>query len=70
MTDVIMPGMGGDELALRLTEKWPGLRVLFTSGYFEDSISMRLDSARGADLIRKPFTFAELAVKVREVLDR
>jgi PAS domain S-box-containing protein len=70
MTDVVMPGMGGDELALRLTEKQPGLRVLFTSGYFEDSISIRLDDTRGADLIRKPFTFTDLALKVREVLDR
>jgi PAS domain S-box-containing protein len=70
LTDVVMPGMSGSELSGLAKALRPGLRVLYTSGYTRNAISRdgRLDA--GTDLIAKPFTFASLAVKVRELLDR
>jgi CheY-like chemotaxis protein len=70
LTDVVMPGMSGSELAGLAKALRPGLRVLYTSGYTRNAISRdgRLDA--GTDLIAKPFTFASLAAKVRELLDR
>lgn len=68
--DVIMPQMSGKELADRLREARPGIKVLYTSGYAGDTID-RLELQDGkAEFIEKPFTPVELARKVREVLDR
>ena len=70
LTDVIMPGgMHGGELAVAAQELRPGLRVLFTSGYTENSIvhNGRLDP--GVAFLRKPYRLRELALKVRTVLD-
>jgi len=69
-TDVVMPGgMGGRELADTARHLRPGLKVLFTSGYTENSIvhQGRLDP--GIKLLNKPYRREQLAVKVREVLD-
>jgi len=70
LSDVVMPNMSGSELALAARRRHPELRVLFTSGYTGDAIMHhgRLDPS--TDLISKPFTYATLATKVREVLDR
>jgi|SRR5579871_54701 len=67
LTDIVMPGMNGRDLAARLT-KDRQLRVLFMSGYTDNAIAHRgiLDS--GVDYIQKPFTPRTLAQKVREVL--
>jgi PAS domain S-box-containing protein len=70
LTDVVMPGAGGRELAQRLRAGWPGLRVLYTSGYAEDALARHGVECDGVDLLRKPFTPATLARRVREVLDR
>jgi CheY-like chemotaxis protein len=70
LTDLVMPGMNGLELAARLIALRPGIRVLYISGYAD-----RMPEVAGApnyqeNSIAKPFLAAELAAKVREVLDR
>jgi PAS domain S-box-containing protein len=70
VTDVVMPRLGGPELARRLVEKRPGLRTLYTSGYTEDAI-VRLGVVDGTiDFIEKPYTPDQLARKIAELLAR
>jgi len=69
-TDVIMPRMGGRELALELSRSRPGIKVLYMSGYTADAILQHGVLEPGTNLIAKPFTTSELARKVREVLDQ
>lgn len=68
-TDVVMPGINGRTLADRALARRPDLKILFTTGYTPDAIvhDGRLDE--DVTLIQKPFTAAQLARKVREVLD-
>jgi PAS domain S-box-containing protein len=68
ITDVVMPGIGGRELAKRLLELRPGISVLFLSGYTEDSVITPGVSAANTSFLQKPFTLQNLAKKVREVL--
>jgi PAS domain S-box-containing protein len=69
-TDVILPGKTGRALADIAKARWPELLVLYTTGYARDAIVHhgRLDA--GVQLISKPFTFEQLAARVREVLDQ
>ncbi len=67
LSDVVMPGMSGPELAAQLVERHPGARVLFTSGYSGDAVADR--GALPGALLEKPFTMEQLSVKVREALD-
>ncbi len=69
-TDVVMPGMTGRELAETARESQPDFKVLYTSGYTRNAIvhGGRLDE--GVEMIGKPFTYASLAQKVADVLDR
>jgi PAS domain S-box-containing protein len=70
VTDVVMPGMNGWDLAARLTALRPEIRVLFMSGYI-DNVAMRQTVFDGAvDFIQKPFTPEGLARKLRESLNR
>ena len=69
VTDVVMPGMGGRELAGRLGQIRPGLRVLYVSGYTDDAIVDHGVLEAGVAFLQKPFTSAGLARKVRMVLD-
>jgi PAS domain S-box-containing protein len=68
LTDVVMPGMNGRELALRVKERRPAIRVLYMSGYTEDTIAHRGVLETGALLISKPFTQDALTRKLREAL--
>ncbi len=69
LTDVVMPGMSGRELADRLRGLRPAMRVLFTSGYAPDVITHHGALDEDLHFIGKPYTIAELKAKVREVLD-
>ena len=69
LTDVIMPGASGPELARRLLELRPGTRVLYVSGYTDASMASQGALDNGAFFLQKPFTPETLARKVREVLD-
>jgi CheY-like chemotaxis protein len=69
LTDVVMPGMSGRDLANRLTRIHPETRVLFTSGYTDDAIVHHGVLDEGVSFIGKPYTLPALAKKVREVLD-
>lgn len=69
LTDVVMPQMNGLELAQRLTAVRTGLCVLFMSGYAEEEIASRGRLDPPMHLIEKPFEPAELARRVREVLN-
>jgi PAS domain S-box-containing protein len=69
LTDVIMPGMNGRELAQRISEIRPQTKVLYMSGYTENVIGHNGTLDAGVRLLQKPFTLRELKSKVREVLD-
>jgi PAS domain S-box-containing protein len=69
VTDVIMPGMNGRELADRLRASRPGLKVLYVSGYAESGIVHEGVIEAGTAFLHKPFSQDELARKVREILD-
>jgi PAS domain S-box-containing protein len=70
LTDVIMPGMSGRELAQRMRERHPGLGVLVMSGYPADAIAKEGVLESGVAFLQKPISRMELALKLREVLDR
>jgi len=70
VTDVVMPQMGGPELAERLTPLHPEMKVLFMSGYTDDAVLRHGLLESGAAFLQKPFTRNALAAKVREVLDK
>jgi PAS domain S-box-containing protein len=69
LTDVIMPGMNGRELAQRISEIRPQTKVLYMSGYTENVIGHDGTLDAGVSLLQKPFTLRDLKSKVREVLD-
>ena len=69
LTDVVMPGMNGRELAEQLLAQEPGLRVLFTSGYPADQVIRHGIAEAVAAFIEKPYLPDELARAVREALD-
>lgn len=69
LTDVMMPNMKGSELAVKVSERNPGLRVLYMSGYTDDAIVRHWLLEPDTQFIGKPFNSAALRRKVREVLD-
>lgn len=69
ITDVVMPGMNGRELAARLAEIYPRMECLFMSGYTADVIAHHGILEKNVHFLSKPFSRNELARKVREVLD-
>ena len=69
ITDIVMPEMGGFELANRVRRARPGARILFTSGYTENAVLRRSFVEPGEAFLEKPFTPADLAQRARELLD-
>ena len=70
LTDVVMPQMGGKELADQLNLFRPDIKVLYTSGYTDDAIVHHGVLEPGTHFLQKPFSLRTLSHKVREVLDR
>ncbi|MEO9254770.1 MAG: ATP-binding protein, partial [Tepidiformaceae bacterium] len=69
LTDIVMPGMGGRELAEHAQRLIPGLKVLFTSGHTEDAIIRRGIETAEVAFLAKPYSLASLATRVRGTLD-
>ena len=69
LTDIVMPGIGGRQLALEMRDSHPETRVLYVSGYSDTSLPRPALGNSNEYLIEKPFKPEALAVKVREVLD-
>jgi two-component system cell cycle sensor histidine kinase/response regulator CckA len=67
VSDVMMPGMDGIELGKHVRKLYPGLKIIFMSGYTED----KFKDDMGVDIhfLAKPFTLKQLAEKVKDVLD-
>jgi CheY-like chemotaxis protein len=70
VTDVVMPQIGGRDLATQLLARRPGLRVLYMSGHTDDTVVRHGVHDPGVAFLQKPFTPETLAVRVREILDR
>jgi two-component system, cell cycle sensor histidine kinase and response regulator CckA len=69
VTDVVIPEMGGPEIARRIAEIQPGLKVLYISGYTENAIAHHRVLDEGVAFLQKPLSVAALSNKVRQVLD-
>ncbi len=69
LSDVVMPGMGGREFAAMLEKIKPGTKILYMTGYTDDTILRHGVQDEGFPLVQKPFTPSSLLAKVREVLD-
>jgi len=68
ITDVVMPEMEGPALVERIREIQPDVRVIYISGYAQDSFRARLDDTRGASFLPKPFTLKQLASAVKDAM--
>ena len=68
VTDIVMPNLGGRELAARLLVERPGVRVLFMSGYPDDARELGELAGSTGDLLRKPFSLRELVERARAAL--
>jgi two-component system cell cycle sensor histidine kinase/response regulator CckA len=70
ITDVVMPGINGPTMIEEVTKKYPGIKVIFISGYAEDAFLKTYGLERKFNFLPKPFTLKQLASKVKEVIDR
>jgi CheY-like chemotaxis protein len=70
LTDVVLPGMNGRELAQRAGQLRPGLKVLFMSGYSRSAVVHQGRVDRGVHLVQKPISLNDLAARIRDVLDQ
>ena len=68
ITDIVMPRIDGVSLVRQVRESYPEMKVIFISGYAEDTFRKRLDQIDGMHFLSKPFSLKELAGKVKEVL--
>ena len=69
-TDIVMPGMNGRQLADAAQAKDPALKVLYTTGYTRNAVVHDGTIDPGVAFLAKPFTIAQLATKVRQVIDQ
>jgi len=69
VTDVIMPGASGPALFKRLEGQYPGLKVLYVSGYANDMIATQGQLKPGVEFLPKPFTAQALTQRIRKILD-
>jgi CheY-like chemotaxis protein len=69
VTDVIMPEMGGKELAEEILKIVPGIKILFTSGYTDNHIVRSGRLNQGINFIQKPFSIKDIAKKIRYVIE-
>ncbi len=69
LTDVIMPGMSGRQLAGKILSKRPQTRIVYMTGYTDDMVVQHKVLEPGVNLLQKPFSKADLALKVRSTLD-
>jgi PAS domain S-box-containing protein len=69
ITDMVMPGMGGRDLADKILEILPDIKILFMSGYANNISSIGNSNGKRINFIQKPFTMKDMAIKIREVLD-
>ena len=70
LTDIMMPGMNGVEVAAQVGEIRPGIRVFYMSGYADQDLVRQGLLTPGTRFLQKPFTPQELADRVRDILDR
>lgn len=70
ITDVVMPGMTGRQLAQRLQKMRPEMKVIYISGYADEELMNRGVLQSGLHFVQKPFDPQKLAAKVREILSR
>jgi PAS domain S-box-containing protein len=69
LTDIVMPGMSGNELARVVHERWPAVRILLTSGYSSELLAERARGPGSWPLLGKPYTMNVLLAEVRRVLE-
>jgi two-component system cell cycle sensor histidine kinase/response regulator CckA len=69
LTDVMMPGMNGAELAMELVGRFPSIKVLYPSGYTEDVVLAEGRPTREVEFVQKPYTLSVLAERIRKMLD-
>ncbi len=69
LTDVVMPGMSGPELALHLGREQPAMKVIYMSGYADEALSKHAGLSEGMVFLQKPFTPDDLAVRVQDTLE-
>ena len=69
LTDVVMPGMNGRELYMQVADRYPGIKVVYMSGYTDNVIAHRGVMDSGIHFIQKPFSVKGLTTQVRDVLD-
>jgi CheY-like chemotaxis protein len=70
LTDVVMPGMNGGELAQRMRRLRTGIRVVFMSGYSSEAVATHGVLSPGSAFLQKPFSVEELVDRLRDALDR
>lgn len=68
-TDIVMPEMSGRQLADVVQEKWPAIRILYTTGYTRNAIVHNGVLDHGVSLLAKPFSLEQLAHKIRDILN-
>ncbi len=69
VTDVVMPEMGGRELARRVKARWPKIEILFTSGYAEGTFFDEISASSDIHFVAKPYLVEELLDRVRQIID-